>query len=516
MSRTRLLLLCLTIAALSACGANQQSTIPATDPAQAQSMAAPISPTVSTDSSQATSPTQPTTSDTSATGSNTGLASVDAGTLTPQATSSVPKHIPTWAMDQYYSEGALGTAAQVHEYLSYAEGGIGNTKAVTDCASSGGACHSVFYFDPAIVYDFAACGSLGSAADLFKHATESWWVHLKGHTTAPYRVYGTYAKSGCRGTTRNVPVYSLNGLNPAVRSYFTSFIHTDAGTFDYWFMDNTKGNVVGQFYGPGGGYCHNAAGGLCTTTQEIPSDAAVIQEHADLANSLTHPNGTPMLGFYNSLSFTNGQADLNVMSASSHFMGASCESCVVSLGTFRPTMYAPVLNTMAKVNATANGHFMLLSQGTSPAGSAAQIAQRKITAAIAWLGYNQAHTIVFPNLEANTTQLNIFPEFSIVPMSPLQTMSSGAANLEVAPGVYRREFASCYNAGVAIGPCMSIVNATGRDVVIRSSWLHETYAHVVDIIGGTIGQSGHTSLTAIRFVPNSTYIAPAQGMLITR
>jgi hypothetical protein len=281
-------------------------------------------------------------------------------------------------------------------------------------------------------------------------------------------------------------------------------------------MDNTKGNVVGQFYGPGGGMCHNTSNHLCSTTQEVPTDAAVITEHADLANSLTHTNGTPFQGFYNSLGFTNGVADLNVLASSSHFTGAVCESCVVSLGTFRPTMYAYTLNTMAKVNATASGHFVLLSQGVSPAGSSAQIAQRKITTAVTWLGYSPTHTIIFPNLEANTSQLNVFPENSIVPMTPLQTMSSGAVNLQVAPGIYRREFASCYNAGVAIGPCAAIVNATGGNVVIRSTWLHEAYGHVVDPIGGTIPQGGHVSLTAVRFVPNSTVIAPAQGMLITR
>lgn len=511
MSRTRLLLLCLTLAALSACGGGQQSTMPPTDP---QSGTIPQTAPMSTDASQPDAMSTTTTNDTAAPGSTTGADTMSAGAVVPEATTSVPKHIPTYAMDEYYGEGSLGTSAQVREYLTYAEGGNGNAKAVADCATSGGACHSVFYFNPSLLYDNTLCGVSGAPADLMRHATEAWFVHVKGYTDKAHRLYSKYPET-CQGKSADIPIYAINTINSAVRSYFTSYMHTYAGAWDYWFMDNTHGTVRSQFYA-GGGMCYNASGHTCTTTQEVPTDASVVAEHADLANSLTHTNGAPMLGFYNSLSYTNHVPDLNVMSSSSHFTGTVCESCVVSLGTFRPQEYADVLTTMAKVNATASGHFVLLSQGVSPAGSAAQIAQRAITTAVAWLGYSQAHTVVFPNLEANTTQLNIFPEDSIVPMSPLQTMTSGATNLEVASGVYRREFASCYNNGVAIGPCAAIVNATGGNVVIRSSWLHEAYGHVVQIVGGTIGQSGHVSLTTTRFVPNSTYIAPAQGMMITR
>ena len=39
--------------------------------------------------------------------------------------------------------------------------------------------------------------------------------------------------------------------------------------------------------------------------------------------------------------------------------------------------------------------------------------------------------------------------------------SGGHNDIQVAPGVYRREFKQCYNRGVLIGQCAAIVNTTG-------------------------------------------------------
>jgi hypothetical protein len=302
-----------------------------------------------------------------------------------------------------------------------------------------------------------------------------------------------------------------------VKSFYNSYVHLNAAKFDEFFLDDTSARVITQFYGPGGGFCQHSTSHYCLSTRELPSDSYVVSEHGALANSLTHPNGTPMQGVFNGLNFTSGRPnDLNVVKASTHFVGAVCEGCVVSGSALRPAMYAPVLNAMAEINAIPNASIVLMSNGSSPNGSLAQHQQRAVTTGIIWLGYSNGHTIVWPNLEQHSTNLTIFPENSIYPSSPIETMSSGATNLEVRSGVYRREFRACYNAGVAIGPCAAIVNSTGGNVVVSSSWLHQAYGHVIQMVGGDIPSGGRLALTSTLFHPNSTYVGPRQALLIAR
>jgi len=432
------------------------------------------------------------------------------------ATATAPTHISTWAYDEYWGPGANGTTAEVQEYLSYAEGGLGNSKALTDC--SGSTCQSVFYVDPNFLYSSTACASQASVDALAAVSNEDWYIHEAGYTDAAHRVHGDDAMS-CNGSTVTVPVDVLNDYNTKVQAYFLSYLRTNANGWDDYFMDDTSGEVLTQMYGPGGGFCaNNPPDDYCTTTQELPKDADVVYEHASFANAMTHTDGDAMKFFYNGLTFSDGApSDLDVLSSSTHYVGVVCEDCVVNSGTFRPTMYGPVLTAMSEVDAISGAQFVEINNGASASGSAAQIAQRLITIAIAWLGYSSGHTSVFENLESNTENLAAWPEESIVPASPVQTMSSGStAAIEVATGVYRREFASCTNAGVAIGPCAAFVNSTGSAVKVLSSWLHETYGHVITLSGGDVVSGGKALLTSTTFTPNATTIPADQSLLISR
>ena len=577
MSCARLLLLCATLSAvLAACSGGQQSQItPAMDPAAVNAANAPAAVDMGAQASglpQTQLATQATTTSTTATiqtsGTIEGLTStgftlqtggihgfvpvttssstVYAGakpfggesvsvsgtgtysslralsvtqagapsSTTTTPTTGIPKHIATWAYDEYWAQGARGTTAQVREYLSFAQSGLGNGKAASDCA--GGYCKSVFYFDPHFFYDTTVCGLSGDAKSIASEANESWFVHETGYADFGHRAQGRYTQS-CGGRSVTSPVYALNDLSTGVRNFYNSYLHANAAAFDDFFIDDTSGQVLTQFYGPGGGFCQNAARHYCLSTQEMRTDAGVVEEHGALANSLTHTNGTAMQGVYNGLNFTSGRPnDLDVLKSSTHFIGAVCEGCVVSGGALRPSMYASVLNAMAEINAIPNGNIILMSNGATAGGSTQQIIARNLTTGMIWLGYSYGHTIVWPNLEQGSQNLSIFPEDSIYPSSPIQTMSSGATDVQVTTGVYRREFRSCYNAGVYIGPCASIVNSTGTSRVVSSTWLHQTYSHVVQLIGGDIPSGGRISLTSIPFYPNSTYVGPGQGLLIVR
>jgi len=430
------------------------------------------------------------------------------------ATDGVALHMPTWAYDEYWGQGENASAATVQEYLSFAQGGMGNDKAVNDCTATA-ACKSVFYTDPNFIYNQTTNCADTQEAQIESQSTESWYVHEAGYSDKAHRVYGSYSET-CNGASVTIPVYALNSYSSGYQTYYRNLLQANADSWDYYFMDDTSGQVLSQLYGPGGGFCHNnPPDDWCETSEEYPTDASVAAAHGAFTSALNHKNGEPMQFFYNGVTFANNQMSyINVLQSSSHFVGAVCEDCVVSSGTFRPTMYTEVLNAMAQVNATPAGAFVELNNGESASGSVAQIEQRLVTAAMFWLGYSYGHSVVFPNLEANTTNLAVWPEYNIVVSDPIESMTTGAANIQVAPGVYRREFAECFNAGVAIGQCAAIVNSSGSTVTISSSWLRDSYAHEIYVTGGDILSGGKIVMDS--FTENRTTLAPSMGILIAK
>jgi hypothetical protein len=413
------------------------------------------------------------------------------------------RHIATWAMDEYWAQGEYASTAEVREYVSFAEGGYDNAKAATDCSGSG-VCHAVFYVSPNQIQ--GAC-STGSDTGFTNTAPESWYVHEAGYTDKEHRVQG-YRTADCNGTAEQVPVYVANGDIAGTQAYFREYLQTYADNWDYVLWDATGWDVADQMYGPGGGFC---GGSICSTTEELPTNASVVSEHSALANGLVHKNGAPVK------IFANGNPNIAAeMSASSHFAGGMCENCVVDEGTLRTSMYATVLTYMALADATPGAEFVEYNDGASPTGSSAQIEQRLVTTAVAWLGYSEGHTIVAPNLEDNTTNLAVWPEDMLYPTDPLESMSTSPSNIAVATNVWRREFASCYDNGTAIGPCAAIVNGNGGAVTVSSTWLRQTYGHVVTLSGGDVLSGGSVSLTATAFYANSTYVPAGGALLLTR
>ena len=433
------------------------------------------------------------------------------------ASTGVPYHIPTMAFDEYTGEGTNASSATVGAYVSYAEGGEGNAKATVDCDSSATkSCLSVFYMDPNFLYASVSCVST-EAASVAASQAESWFVHESGYSDFAHRVQGSYTQN-CGGTTEKTPVYLLDDANPAVISFFQSFLQSAANGWDVYFMDDTSSRVLTQAYGPGGGFCaNNPPDSYCTTTQEYPTDASVAAAHVAFANSMVHTNGSPMQFIFNGVGFSGTTVEnLNLLTGSSNFIGAVCEECIVNAGVLQPQLYAKVLDAMAQIDAIPGASFVELSTGYSPAGSAAQIHQRVAATAVAWLGYSAGHTIVFPNLEDNTTNLAVWPEDAIVPTEPVESMTSQASDIAVEPGVYVREFAECYDAGVAIGQCAAVVNSTASAVTVEASWLKQTYKHLLALTGGDIPSGGTMSLTSDYFVPGVTQIQPSWATLLLK
>ena len=149
------------------------------------------------------------------------------------------------------------------------------------------------------------------------------------------------------------------------------------------------------------------------------------------------------------------------------------------------------------------------------------------------LGYSPGHLVDWADLERGSNNLAVWPEEGIYPTAPVQSMgtpggsnclagtgdvcSSGGHNdLQLVPGVYRREFAACYDQKVAIGACATIVNTTAAPVIVASSWLTGSYAHQVTFNGGDVQSGGRISPTGATFTPGTTTVGAQDAILLTR
>lgn len=392
----------------------------------------------------------------------------------------------------------------MNQLVSYAQG---NSKATSDCHSGSRGCQAVFYFNPNHEYDSNNLSCINHPdADIVAAASESWFVHNAGYSDAAHRVHGLSA-SGCT-------IWEMNPNSSAMQNWWQQKLQNVADNYDLYFLDTDPMDVQDSGYFPSGGGC-DPWPTICVTTQEIASNTAEVLARSSFVNGLSHSNGSPMHFFYQQASF-NSVLDTSAFSATSRFVGVTCEGCISTYATpLRSNLYARVLNEMAAVNASP-GAYLLISHGNSPAGSITQIQQRLITAGIIWLAYSEGHTVVQPDLESNTNNLAVWPEDLIYPSAPVQTMFASSNDLQVAPGIWRREFGTCYQAGRSFGRCAVVVNSTAGAVSVQSGWLSQTYGHLITLSGGDVLAGGTASVSGNGFVPSSTSVGAGQAILLAQ
>ncbi len=97
-----------------------------------------------------------------------------------------------------------------------------------------------------------------------------------------------------------------------------------------------------------------------------------------------------------------------------------------------------------------------------------------------WMTYTEPYSVAAP-LSAPSDGSTILPEYDLVPRQPRATATSDISALHAAGGAYVREFAACYQAGVAIGPCAAVVNPSDTGTVAMPVLTgHYTSTLVVD------------------------------------
>jgi len=410
-------------------------------------------------------------------------------------------HIETWSFDDGCNGGTGASAGLVQSWLTYAESNCGSldTKALDDCNASGVTyCTAVEYLDTNHIY------GVGSVPILLS-AQENWWLHEPGSTDSAHRL----TTSGYGGG--NI----LNQANPAVDAWFKNYAEA-YNSYPALMMDDSPESLSQELYGTG-----------YTTSDEITSDTGLAAAHEQMAAAMTRSDGTPFTQIDNGLSPNPSLTPpFSMLNNPSSVTGLITEGAPEDDGTLTP-FYGSLLDEMAYVDHTNDDFIVLLSYDTS--GSTQS---RRVQAATTLLGYAAGHTVSWSDLETNSGNLAVWPEEGIVPTDAVQTMSEpggagcfaatgvscstgGHNNLQVAPGVYRREFGACYNRGTLFGDCATIVNTTGSPVTVKSSWLTQTYSSEITMNGGDVQSGGTVNLKGAPFNAGTTSVPADDAALLS-
>jgi hypothetical protein len=335
--------------------------------------------------------------------------------------------------------------------------------------------------------------------------SSSWWLH------EPSPNGGTPIISGGN--------YIVDQANPAVQAFFRSYVRRNYNSDDGLMLDGQAPALSEELY--------NASCG-CQRTREIATNAALQAAHRKFSEALTHRNGAPFIQIDNALApnpfLPQG---INMLNAAHGVDGLVIEGDPESYGTLDP-YYSTLLDQIAAVATKKQGFVMALSYGY--AGASSQQQSRRVQEGTVMLGYSPGHLVDWEDLELGSGNLAIWPEEGIYPTHPIESMHrpggrgclagrgdvcsvGGHNSLQVAHGVYRREFGACYDRNARIGSCAAIVNTTGSWVTVRSSWLRRTYRHQIAFVGGDVQSGGGLSLAA-PFAAGVTAIAPYDAVLM--
>jgi hypothetical protein len=416
-------------------------------------------------------------------------------------------HVATWAFDDFCNGGAGASPALVRQWVTLAETNCGPSasKARLDCHSAGHTfCDVMQYLDTN--WDFTDPSVRVASA-----SSSYWWLH-EPSPNGGVSIYSSTAGGG----------YLINQANPAVRSFFRSYVRGHYDADDGLLMDWQSPSLSQELY-------YATCG--CSTTSEIQSNAALRSGHELMSAALTHSNGASFIQADNTLPpnpyLPQG---LDMLNRSTGADGWVAEGEPENNGTLDP-YYSTLLDQIAYIANRTSSFVVPLSLGA--AGTTYQQQSRRVQEATILLGYRPGHVVDWANLEQGTQDLAVWPEEGIYPTRPMQSMRgpSGAGclagqgklcargghhNLQVAPGVYRREFAACFNRGAPIGPCAAIVNTTGSWLPIRSSWLKKRLHHQMTFIGGDVQTGGAVDLTGAPFQGGTTTVGPDDALLLTR
>jgi hypothetical protein len=416
-------------------------------------------------------------------------------------------HIETWAFDDGCNDGGGTSRALVRGWVTFAESNCGtdSRKARSDChAGHATYCDVMQYLDTdwAFAQDGVRMASVASG---------DWWLHER----APNQGVSIFSDTLGGG-------FAINQSIGAVRSFFRAYVQGHFNADDGLMMDWQSPSLRQELY-------YSTCG--CTSTSEIRSDAALRRAHEAMSAALRHRNGAPFIQADNALTSNPWQPQgLDMLSRSAGVDGLIAEGEPVSDGTLDPN-FSTLLDEIAYVDNRTTAFVVLLGRASSDAPYQAQ--SRRVQEATILLGYRAGHLVDWPDMEQGSRDLAVWPEEGIYPTRPIESMRTpggrgclagtgevcsrgGHTSIQVAPGVYRREFGACYDRRASFGRCAAIVNTTAAPVVVRSSWLRRSYHHEITLMGGDVESGGTVDVAGAWFAAGSTVVGPGDALLLAR
>lgn len=418
-------------------------------------------------------------------------------------------HVETWAFDDGCAGGAGASTALVRRWLTFAESdcGPGARKAYANChAGRRRYCEVMEYLDTDWTFTQDEIGMASAAFNI-------WSLH----EPSPHQ--------GVDVTTSTLGGgFLLNQTRPGVQAFFRSYARRHFDTADGLMMDWQSPSLPQELY-------YSTCG--CTKTMEIHTNAALRAEHAQMSAALTHRNGAPFMQADNSLSSNPYLPQgLNMLDHATGVDGLVAEGEPESTGVLDP-YYSTLLDQMAYIDSRTRSFLVLMSKGVAGAGY--ESASRRVQEATILLGFRPGQIVDWADLEVGNRDLAVWPEEGIYPTAAVETMRAPAGrgclagtgdictrgghnSLQVAAGVYRREFRACYSRGRAIGPCAAIVNTTGGPVTVRASWLRQrrAYHHEITFSGGDVQSGGTVDLAGAPFQAGASQVASDDALLLVR
>lgn len=462
----------------------------------------------------------------------------------------VPRHIPTWAYDGGYGGQTDGTGAystndaskrHMQTWLSYGEGAVDINghpqKSYYDCYS-GGACKSVFSYNPGLL--FSSCWP--HSEFISENSDEAYYLHDTEPASASTRT--SYQRMACGQLTT---VYFPNDLNPAVGQWFArkNFGSLPINTNTLVFQDDSGPSCSRFHHGDAWiGPVELRGGAGC--------DANLTRALRTVADQQKWPNGTPVGVVANAFGLghfkTANTSILGLIAPGSNIVGGIAEDDQIYASTFTPQSVYGDVNTASLVYAenpaalyvilhTANpspGSTMSCVDGqnnTEVACGALQL--RRDALASFWLAYQAGRTVLWDNFNfsggdccGGKQSLAVYPEESIYPADPVRPLrpfvsgvassngsgcgaNPGAGGIQsfvvacgtlndgsTPAGVYVREFRRCYNFGdlIGSGQCAVVMNTTNAAIALQPAWFTQPYSHSMTIGSGAI--NGGDVLTA--------------------
>jgi hypothetical protein len=341
-------------------------------------------------------------------------------------------------------------------------------------------------------------------------ASEGWYLHVPGSSTT------RLATSAYGGG------YFDNQASTGVQSFYQSYVRANYPNVDGLFMDDQAPGVGIQFYSASNG----------SSSNEISTDSGLQAAHAAMSAAMTKSSGAAYPQVDNTIPDGGNpyESSQGVTMLGGAVQGLLAEGAPIANGSL-DSHYPGLLDDMAWVDNKTSGYTVLLPYGS--AGASYQAQSRRVEEGTVLLAYAPGRVVSWADLETGSSNLAVWPEEGIYPTQPVQSMgtpggsgclaasgvycSTGGHNdVQVASGVYRREFAACYNKSVLFGRCATIVNSTGGPVTVQASWLTQPYAHQITLNGGDVQTGGTINPTGSTFTAGTTSIPAHDATLLAQ